>query len=136
MFIARHTIRRAALWLTMALLLSQWAIASYACPRAAADGAAAVTMPDMPGCDGTMPRAAMDPDQPQLCKAHCESPSQSAQPPVSYEPSPSYSLWAVLDWHAVVLQTEHGMVGASLAASSPPPAGAPPIYLSFRVLRN
>jgi hypothetical protein len=130
-----RTLRRFAVWVVLGLLMSQWATASYACPRMGAADAAPSMMQAMPGCDGSMP-GAMDPDQPQLCKAHCEQGAQSVNLAPAGEPSPSYSLWAVLDWQLSGLQPVHvprHRAHVSLAASPP---GSPPIYLALRVLRN
>ena len=131
---ARRLLRRCAVSLMLVLLFAQWATASYACPRLTAATAPAVAT-DMPPCHGTVPYAVMDPDQPQLCKAHCESGSQSAQASVSAGPSASYSLWAVLDWRPTTLRPLASSFGEAFAPAVPLP-GAPPIYLALRVLRN
>jgi len=131
---ARRVVRRCAVSLMLVLLFAQWATASYACPRLTAATAPAVAT-DMLPCHGTVPHAVMDPDQPQLCKAHCESGSQSAQPSVNAGPSASYSLWAVLDWRPAALRP---LASRSVEAFGPtvPLPGEPPIYLALRVLRN
>ncbi len=131
----RRTLRPWAVWLTLVLLFAQWATASYACPRLTAAGAPAAATADMPGCDGMTPHAVMDPDQPQLCKASCESGSQSAQASLNAGPSASYSLWAVLDWRPTTLRPLASSFGEAFAPAVPLP-GAPPIYLALRVLRN
>lgn len=127
--------------LVVLLLFVQWATASYACPRlaaAAAGGEAAMTaeaMAAMPDCAGAM--AAMDPDQPQLCKAHCEAGLQSVNsgaagldaPPAVH---PGGAWVGVLD--AVQAAALAAAMPAALAAGPPP--GSPPIYLRLLVLRN
>jgi len=134
MSMARRMLRRCAVSLVLVLLFAQWATASYACPRLTAATAPAVTT-GVPPCHGTLPHAVMDPDQPQLCKAHCESGSQSAQASVHAEPSASYSLCAVLDWRPATLRPLAGRFVEAFAPTVPLP-GAPPIYLALRVLRN
>lgn len=128
-----RTWRRFAVWLVLGLLLSQWATASYVCPLATA--AAGQTMAGMPGCDGSMP-GAMDTEQPQLCKAHCEQGSQTVNLTPASEPSSSYSLWAVLDWHLPALQPARAAQHRAHVHLAPSPPGSPPIYLALRVLRN
>lgn len=121
-------------WLIAVLLFAQLATAAYACPMLTASGG--TPMADMPGCTGHMP-AQPDPDQPQLCKAHCDggSPSFNSQPAAADLPPPALidGAWVrVLDLAAF----------ADRAAAMPPaqvlgpPAGSPPLYLALLVLRN
>lgn len=124
-------------WLIAVLLFTQLATAAYACPQLApGSGDTAAAMAAMPDCDGSMP-ASMDPDQPQLCKAHCEAGktsvnSQGAGP----DAPPALALGAALLGSVDVADA------AQLAASMPasvadgPPVGSPPLYLSLLVLRN
>jgi hypothetical protein len=130
--------------LVAVLLFAQLATAAYACPQlasssaessavAVAEEAAAAAMPDCAG-HGV---AAMDPDQPQLCKAHCEAgrSSVNSQPAVPDAPP-------VLATDAAWVGVVDPAAAAERAASMPgawadgPPAGSPPLYLSFLVLRN
>lgn len=123
------------------LLFVQWATASYACPRldaAAARGEAAVTamsMASMPDCAGDM--SAMDPAQPQLCKAHCEAGQQSVNSAAAGLDAPP-----VLHQGGAWVGVFDAVQAAALAAAMPaalaagPPPGAPPIYLRLLVLRN
>lgn len=138
MSMARGLLRRLAAGLMLALLLAQWATASYRCPLDARTGAtpAATAAAPMPDCHGMSPGAAMDPDQPQLCKAHCEQGTQSVNVTPVSEPSPHYAVWVVLDWHPAAASALHavGHQAHSSVAASPP--GSPPIYLALRVLRN
>ena len=134
MLMPRRTLRRFAVWLLLPLLFAQWAAATYACPQAAASKA--VAMPDMPGCHGNAPGTAMDPDQPLLCKAHCDRGAQSVNDSPSDEPSPQLLLWAVLDWNASALKPVHSAAPAVESSASPSPASSPPLYLLLRVLRN
>jgi hypothetical protein len=124
-------------WLVAFLLFMQWATAAYACPR---DGAAtpqgeAVAMAAMPGCDGGTP--AMDPEQPQLCKAHCTADGQSVNSSAHVlDAPPSIAPGGAL---AGVLAPRAAAQRATLMPSSRgegPPLGAPPLYLSLLVLRN
>ncbi len=135
--VPRSLLRRLSTALVMALLCAQWATAAYLCPQGnAAALPAAAEAAAMPDCAG-MPATAMDPEQPQLCKAHCEKGTQSVNATPSPEPTPTFSVWAVLDWRAAT--TLPGSAGATAAvadASAQPPPGAPPIYIALRVLRQ
>lgn len=132
----------------MVLLLAQLLTAAYACPQLTpppADASpASADMPIdeapglamMPGCGGDM-HESMDPDQPQLCKAHCEAGSTSVntQPPPQEVPP-------ALAWGAAVVGIVDDVAVARLVArpgswpTDGPPARAAPIYLAFVVLRN
>lgn len=121
--------------LVMLLLFMQLATAAYACPAelpALRTGAELVTTP---GCDGPMPRA-MDAEQPQLCKAHCQQGEQvvGATPVGDWTPCPL--LLVVIDWR----QAAQAAPPPSRPWTGPPPGavppGSPPIYLSLLVLRN
>ena len=130
--------RRLSLALVLGLLLAQWAVAGYVCPRAwpAADAADAAEPLGMPGCAGMTPWV-FDPAQPQLCKAHCEQGGQSVNVTPNPEPATAYSVVAVLDWLPSVSQPAPGVrwAGFDSAAAAPPP-GWPPIYLILRALRD
>jgi hypothetical protein len=128
-------------WLFVVLLFMQLATAAYACPRTLADNRSAIEtarMADMPGCDGNMSSAAMDPDQPQLCKAHCEQGTQTFSPASSTSPSDlsSPTLLAVLDWRPVTVTPLSPNPRASLTPQGASPPGTPPLYLCLLVLRN
>lgn len=134
MVLPRSLLRRVAVVLAASLLCAQWAIAAYVCPRGGpADAAAMTAMSDCPG----MPVDAMDPDQPQLCKAHCEQGRQSVNATPQPEPATAFSVFVVLDWRATAALPAPGRPAAWVAeASAQPPPGAPPIYLTLRVLRD
>jgi hypothetical protein len=122
-------------WLVVVLLFAQFATAAYACPRAAADPSAPAVMADMPGCDGATPDA-LDPSQPQLCKAHCERGSQTVNTPSAFDLPAAALMLAVLDWSprsllAAPAASRHGQVPSGAA-----PPGSPPLYLSLLVLRD
>jgi len=124
--------RRLAVWLVLPLLFAQWATASYACPQPGA--AQQVAMADMPDCQGMAP--AMDPEQPLLCKAHCEQGSQKVNDPPPPVLSPPLLLWAVLDWNQPTPQSAHRDEPADDRSAPARPAGSPPLYLLHLVLRN
>jgi hypothetical protein len=127
--------RRVSLALVLSLLFAQWATASYICPRAAPTAGAAA-MSTMADCAGMTP-AAMDPEQPQLCKAHCEQGTQSVNATPQPLPATLFTLWAVLDWHVVPRPGTPAAAGALKAdRHAPSPPGQPPIYLTLRVLRD
>lgn len=131
----RHRARLSG-WLIAVLLFTQLATAAYACPQLApapADAVAAMAV--MPGCDG-MP-ASMDPEQPQLCKAHCEAGKTSVNSQVAApDAPPAMAVGAALV--GIVDLADAAQLAASMPASlaDGPPVGSPPLYLSFLVLRN
>lgn len=124
-------------WLVAVLLFTQLATAAYACPQLApAAGDADAEMAAMPDCEGSSAQR-MDPDQPQLCKAHCDAGTTSVNSqPAAPDAPPAMAIGAAL------LGTIDVADAAQLAASMPvsvadgPPAGSPPLYLRLLVLRN
>jgi hypothetical protein len=93
-------------------------------------------MAAMPDCDGSMP-GAMDPDQPQLCKAHCEAGKTSTNTPVAaLDAPPTMAVGAALV--GIVDVADAAALAATMPASvaDGPPVGSPPLYLSLLVLRN
>lgn len=127
--------RRLCAWLVVALLFMQMAAAAYACPRGLAGdvGGAMAAMPDCAGASAM----AMDPDQPQLCKVHCDQGTQAVNPLPAGDASASAPiLVAVLDWSGgMALRAPPATPRASLPTGAPPP-GSPPLFLSLLVLRN
>lgn len=124
-------------WLIAVLLFTQLVTAAYACPQLGpAQGDAVVGMAAMPDCSGGMP-AGMDPDQPQLCKAHCEAGKQSFNSHATALDAPP-ALIAAAAWVGSVDIADAAQVAANMPASLAEglPAGAPPLYLVFLVLRN
>lgn len=125
--------RRVAGGLVMLLLFVQLATAAYACPLELprAEGAMAA----MADCDGNMP-GAMDVEQPQLCKAHCQQDEPVVAAPFAGDWTPWPLLLGVIDWR----QAAQADLPRVQARSGPPPGaappGSPPIYLSLLVLRN
>jgi hypothetical protein len=135
MTLRRHQRGWLSRWLIAALLFTQLATASYACPMAQGNMAGVAVMADMPGCDGNMP-AAMDPAQPQLCQAHCQQGSQTVNQTLLPDMPAASLLLAVLDWACVNrVPTEPAGQPLGIAAGASPP-GAPPLYLTLLVLRN
>jgi hypothetical protein len=133
---ARPGQRRLCSWIVVALLFMQLAVAAYACPRGVPSGEAVTPMPAMPDCAGGS-MAAIDPDQPLLCKAHCDQGTQAViAVPVADAPSAPV-LVAILDWSygATLERAPPARRHDRLCAGAPPP-GSPPLYLSLLVLRN
>ena len=119
--------------LAAVLVCLQLATAAYACaaPSAAPSNVAMAAMPDCEGMSG------MDPEQPQLCKAHCDRDKQT----VNNAPAADLPSVAVLDWllSRVVLWVAvpaADLLPAVVAAHAGPPDGSPPVYLALQVLRN
>jgi hypothetical protein len=111
----------------------QWATAVHACPVAHRVAPVAV-MPDMPGCDGHMPASAAE--HLQQCKAHCERGSQALNslPGVDVDAQPA--VLAIVDWRPAVHVVPMASRVESIVCSGAAPPGAPPLYLTLRVLRN
>lgn len=124
-------------WLIVLVLFTQLATAAYACPQLApAPADALAAMAAMPDCDGNLP-ASMDPDQPQLCKAHCEVGKTSVNSQVAVpDAPPALAVGAALV--GIVDMNDAAQLAAHMPASvaDGPPVGSPPLYLSFLVLRN
>jgi hypothetical protein len=127
--------RRISAGLAMLLLFMQLVTAAYACPAELQALRSDAAMAAMPGCDGDMSRA-MDTDQPQLCKAHCQQGDQVVAAASGGDWTPWPVLLAVIDWR----QNAQLSLPSARQWSGPPPGavppGSPPIYLSLLVLRN
>lgn len=133
MKLKKACLRWIASLLATLLVCLQLATAAYACavPQAAHGGASLAAMPD---CEAM---ASMDPEQPQLCKAHCDRDKQT----VNTAPAPDLAAAAVLDplltRLALWLPLEAAeALPAMITAHAGPPDGTPPIYLTLQVLRN
>jgi hypothetical protein len=79
---------------------------------------------------------AMDPDQPLMCKAHCQPGSQTVHPTPASDAPASPLLIAVLDWRHAALLSAQPAAWTAIASPGASPPGSPPIYLSLLVLRN
>jgi hypothetical protein len=108
-----------AAWLALfAVLFSQLAVASYACPFMAAP--VEMTAP-MDGCDG-MP---IDRDQPALCHAHGQQGDQSLDKPLLTLPQPALLQGLVSDWgldSGLAPGTPAGLRSLLARATAPPVA--------------
>jgi hypothetical protein len=124
-------------WLMAVLLFTQWVTSAYACPMIAAAANAPAALASMPGCDGHMP-GAMDPDQPQMCQAHCTQGSQTVQsvPGADTPPPPAVLRVALLDWTQATQAPVRSANRDAPLATGAPPLGSPPLYLRLLVLRN
>jgi hypothetical protein len=123
-----------ATFLAAVLLYAQLAAAAYACPGAQVPPAAAVAE-SMVDCD-SHPHGQMDPDQPQLCKAHCDPGEQSPQSGAAGLLTAGAAPLPVLLWVLPPADAPAGLEVAAYAPANGPPRGAPPLYLSLLVLRN
>jgi hypothetical protein len=118
--------------LAAVLVCLQLSTAAYACP--APSGPEHAAMAGMADCDQM---SAMDPEQPQLCKAHCERDKQT----VNNAPVPALTAAALLDPLLTRLALWRSPEAAEalpaiVAAHTGPPDGAPPVYLALQVLRH
>lgn len=124
-------------WLVALVLFTQLATAAYACPQLSpAPDEAVAAMAAMPDCDGRMP-SRMDPDQPQLCKAHCETGKTSVNSQVATPDAPP-ALAVGASLVGIIDVADAAQLAATMPASvaDGPPVGSPPLYLSLLVLRN
>ncbi|MBL8342134.1 MAG: hypothetical protein JNL30_11755 [Rubrivivax sp.] len=150
--------------LAAALLWAQWLTAAYACPQlrgAGVDGEpwagsvetaaalstvpsalsgpppqAALAEPPLAHCAEHGP-AAMDPEQPQLCKAHCQAGQQTVNSQAGAVDAPPLVL-AASALVGLIAAFEPGLppAGWAEACAAGPPRGTLPLYLSLLVLRN
>jgi hypothetical protein len=117
-------------WLLVFLLFMQGATAAYACPQIAQ----ALAMASMPDCDADM--AAMDPQLPQLCKAHCDADRQSVNSGAALPDLPPAMAADGAAVVGVVLPMEADASTSAPLQVTGPPDGSPPLYLVLLVLRN
>ena len=123
----KRTTRFLAAWLAfLAVLFSQLAVASYACPFMAAP--VEMTAPMEGGCDG-MP---MDQDQPALCHAHGQQGDQSLDKPLVAFPQPALIHGLASEW-AGDPGVEPGSTGELRSLLTR--ATAPPVALRHCCLR-
>ena len=150
MIAVRNTVLRQRRWITSVLvavlLLMQFALAAYACPKldSAAHAAlmqkAGMAMEDavgMPSPDCHAMAGTMDEQDPQLCRAHCDGDSLSSP---SLQGLDLQALAAHAIWVAyvlpVVLDSERQIDPRAVYAELDSRAGSPPIYLTHQVFRN
>lgn len=150
MFTARRIVkawrRRIIGALVATLLLTQLALAAYACPKLGGSHAAAmqaagmamgaaVEMTSMPDCHA-MP-GTMDDRAPQLCRAHCSSEGSPASVPHAqdFKPSP-VQLIGLAYVAAPELTMPEAVEPLRIAAEPDERSGFPPRYLTLQVLRN
>jgi len=128
----RHRRFGAAL-LAALLLFVQVLAAAYACPRQAEPEASlAAAAAD---CGGHAP-VVMDPDQPLLCKAHCEIGEPTTHTCAVVDLQADAAPMPVLLWVLPELLAQADPASNDAAAGDGPARGAPPLYLSLLVLRN
>ena len=134
MFRKRSRRRLFAALLAAVLLYAQLAAAAYSCPglEVPAEAVVAETLVDC----GTHPHVQMDPDQPLLCKAHCDPGEQSPNSSASGFLTAGAAPLPVLLWVLPQADAPAGLEVPAYAPASGPPRGAPPLYLSLLVLRN
>jgi hypothetical protein len=113
------------------LLYAQLAVAAYACPGVQVPPAAA----SMVDCD-SHPHGGMDPDQPQLCQAHCDPGEQSPNSGAGGLLTAGAAALPVLLWVLPQADVPAGIEASAYAPANGPPRGGPPLYLSLLVLRN
>ena len=151
MIFARSTVSRQGRWITSflvaALLLMQFALAVYACPKldstahmasmqkAGIDIENAVGMPSMPDCHAMA--GTMDEQDPQLCRAHCngDSLSSPSQQGLELQLIAAHAIWVAYVL-PVVLESERDTDPRAVYAELDSRAGSPPIYLTHQVFRN
>ncbi len=118
--------------LAVVMVCLQLATSAYACITPSQPMAMAMAV--MPDCASM---SEMDQQQPQLCKAHCDRDKQS----VNTTPAADLVGAPAIDWLAShqalwVPVAEADGLAAVIAAHTGPPRGAPPVYLTYLVLRN
>lgn len=135
MLLTKRLRRWIAYGVMLALLSMQLAVAAYACPQMAQASQPAVMAMAMPGCDGMS--GAMDPEQPQLCQAHCVNDAQgtgtAAAPDLQPNPAALTLLVGIVEPLPPALPAAFA-AGQTGTLARPP--GAPPLYLSLLILRN
>jgi len=123
-----------AAFLVAVLLCAQLAAAAYSCPGLQVPPAAAVAETTV-DCD-SHPHGQMDPDQPQLCKAHCDPAEQSPPTGAGGLLTAGAAPLPVLLWVLPQADAPASLEVPTYAPANGPPHGAPPLYLSLLVLRN
>jgi hypothetical protein len=127
----RRPLRAGCLWfITTVFLCMQLMTTAYACPALER----APTAEAMPGCE-SMAGNTMDPDQPSLCKAHCDKNKQSSAADTPPAPLPMPALLAHgLGWR--VADDDRAAAISRPTRDTGPPRGTPPLFITYLVLRN
>lgn len=138
MYFKTRTRRWLASWLSVALLLMQFTVATYACPDKfgvlnAKDAVNMTAMKDMPDCEAM--GAQSDEARPLLCKAHCDQDKQSVNSTISPDLPSLHQVLSFVVAH-VDYRLPEPSAGRFLTDRTGPPRGTPPVYLSLQVLRN
>lgn len=121
--------------LAVVLVCLQLSTAAYACP--APIGAGSVPMASMAGMTDCEQMSAIDTEQPQLCKAHCDRDKQTVNNAPAPDLAPTVVVDRLLTRLALWLPPQAAEVlPAVVTAHTGPPDGAPPVYLALQVLRN
>jgi hypothetical protein len=123
--------RAGCLWfITTVFLCMQLMTTAYACPALERAPAAEA----MPGCE-SMASNTMDPEQPTLCKAHCDKNKQSSTADAQTTSLPTPALLAHgLGWR--VADEDHAAAISRPTRNAGPPRGTLPLFITYLVLRN
>jgi hypothetical protein len=127
MFQRRHLLgRKTIVFLVLALLISQLALANYLCPAQAPQHDMAAMMAAGLPCDG------MDPAQPALCHQHAADPGQLVQVAQVLSPSLPTVIHVLVVPEALSATDAVAIPRASTPEAQPPPD---PIFLATLRLR-
>jgi hypothetical protein len=133
----RNTRRRLAAWMIGTLLFTQCLAVAYACPALAgslAGSDVAVAAQVARDCHGKT-AAAMDAENPALCKAHCDADRQAPSHAAAGDAPAPAPMWFIVEAFEPFDAAGETAVQQALARSGAPP-GWPPLYLIHGVLRN
>jgi hypothetical protein len=117
--------------LAAAFVWMHLATAAYAC--VSFGGASGKTQVSMSPC-ASMSGMDIDVKQPNLCKAHCDKDKQRAAADQSFDAVGMVPPTLGPSWPWVMVEAESRPRGP--ARGSGPPPGAPPLFITFLVLRN
>ena len=126
-------------WLVLTLLFAQGATAAYSCPLWQRGGSAPL-MADCAEMAGmaNAPGGGIDMAQPNLCKAHCDSGTQSPTPAADSDFSHGVMLLGSRAWSCSPVSSRDTVALRIDARSGAPPgafAGTAPLYIALQVLR-
>ena len=106
------------------LLFAQSATAAYLCPQLTQALSQSASMPVY--CDQA------DPDQPTLCRAHCQANGQASGSALDFAPA----MLAFESHPAWRLPARRMIEAPRVATRHARPRGSPPLYLLYMVLRD